>query len=159
VLLVTPTIMVKATHHIPEGLSAVIPQLVVSDARALVEFARRAFGAEIGEIMPGPDGKGVLHGYFRIGGAPLFVSDLPGFAEPTKANLFIYVPDVDASVARAVDAGASVRVPVADMFWGDRWGMISDPWGNAWQVATHKERLDPEEMKRRMAANAAAGSQ
>ncbi len=147
--------MPKAKSHVPEGLPAVIPQLVVSDARALVDFATKAFGAELGHFMPGPDGKGVMHGMFRIGGAVLFVSDLPGFAQPTSANLMVYVPDVDASVAKAVAAGAKVLAPVSDMFWGDRWGMIADPWGTIWQVATHKEQVDPEEMMKRMAANAA----
>lgn len=148
--------MAKATHHIPEGLFALTPQLVVSDGRALAEFTRRAFGAELGDVMPGPDGKGVMHGHLHIGGSTLFFSDLLGFAEPTKANLFVYVPDVDAAVARAVEAGATVRAPVMDMFWGDRWGMVADPWGNVWQVATHVERLDPAEMKARMAASMGA---
>ena len=142
--------MTKALHHVPEGLTAVIPQFVVSDARAFVEFATRAFDAEGAELMPGPDGKGVMHGFFRIGGAALFVSDMPGFAEPTKSNVFVYVPDVDDCFSRAVAAGAKVRAPVADMFWGDRWGMLVDPWGNVWQVATRKENVDPKEMQRRM---------
>ncbi len=148
--------MAIAKSHIPEGLPAVIPQLVVKDALALVEFAKAAFGAELGHFMPGPDGKGVMHGMFNIGGAPVFISDQAGFAQPTSANLFVYVPDVDGSVARAVAAGAKVLAPVADMFWGDRWAMIADPWGTVWQVATHKERLEPEEMMKRMAANAKA---
>lgn len=148
--------MAKAKSHVPEGLPALIPQLVVADAHALVDFATKAFGAELGHFMPGPDGKGVMHGMFTVGGAPVFVSDIPGFATPTQTNLFVYVPDVDASVARAVEAGAKVLAPVTDMFWGDRWGMISDPSGTVWQVATHKERLEPEEMMRRMAENAKA---
>lgn len=146
--------MPKAKSHVPEGLPTVIPQLVVKDARALVEFATRAFGAELGHFMPGPDGKGVMHGMFRIGGAVVFVSDQPGFAQPTSANLFVYVPDVDASVAKAQAAGAKVLAPPADMFWGDRWAMISDPSGTVWQVATHLEQVEPEEMMRRMASAA-----
>src|SRR5262245_33556341 len=126
--------MAKAKSHVPEGLPAVIPQLVVKDALALVKFATEAFGAELGHYMPGPDGKGVMHGMFSIGGAAVFISDIAGFAQPTSANLFVYVPDVDASVAKAVAAGAKVLAPVADMFWGDRWGMIADPWGTVWQV-------------------------
>jgi PhnB protein len=146
--------MARAKSHIPEGLPALIPQLVVKDALALVDLAKKSFGAELGHYMPGPEGKGVMHGMFSIGGAPVFVSDIPGFAQPTSANLFVYVPDVDASVAQAVAAGGKVLAPVADMFWGDRWGMVLDPWGNVWQVATHKERPEPEEMMKRMAANA-----
>jgi PhnB protein len=143
--------MAKAKSHVPEGLQPLIPQLVVKDARALAEFAAKAFDATLEHFMPGPDGKGVMHGMFRIGGTAVFVSDVQGFAQPTSANLFVYVPDVDQAVARAVEAGARVTAPVADMFWGDRWGMISDPFGNVWQVATHKEQVAPEEMKRRMA--------
>lgn len=148
--------MAKAKHHIPEGLPAVIPQLVAKDARALVAFAEQAFGAVLGHAMPGPDGKGIMHGMFRIGDAVVFVSDAVGFSQPTSANLFVYVPDVDACVARATGAGGKLVAPVADMFWGDRWGMVADPWGNIWQVATHKEQVEPDEMMKRMAANTAA---
>jgi len=144
--------MSKAKHYIPDGLSAVIAQLVVPDAHALIDFAKKAFDAGDVNVMPGPEGKGVAHGFFRIGEAAIFCSDLPGFAEPTKSNLFVYVPDVDAVVAAAEKAGAKVRTPVADMFWGDRWGMLEDPWGNIWQVATHKEDVAPEEMQERMAS-------
>jgi PhnB protein len=143
-----------AKHHIPEGLLAVTPQLVAKDARALVAFATQAFGAELAHAMPGPDGKGIMHGMFRIGGVNVFVSDA-GPAEPTAANLFVYVPDVDAAIARAVAAGATLRAPAADMFWGDRWGMVADPFGNVWQIATHKEQVAPDEMMKRMAAHAA----
>ena len=144
--------MSKAIHHVPEGLTAVIPQIVVTDGKALIDFATKAFDAYDVNVMPGPDGKGIMHGFFRIGGDPIFICDLPGFTEPTKAQLMIYVPDVDSCVSRAVAAGATVRAPVEDQFWGDRWGLIVDPFGNYWQVATHKENVTPEEMQRRMAA-------
>ena len=149
--------MAKAKSHIPEGLRAVIPQLVVADGRKLLAFCEAAFGASVGDMVPGPDGKGVLHGFMRIHGEAVFFSDAAGFAKPTTANFFLYVPDVDATVAAAVAAGAKISAPVADMFWGDRWGMIEDPFGNAWQIATHIEDIDPEEMKRRMAASAQGG--
>lgn len=141
-----------ATHHIPQGLPAAIPQLVVKDGHALIDFAKRAFGAEKMHTMPGPDGKGIMHGMFTIGGAPIFVSDAGGFAQPTSANLFVYVPDVDAAYQRALDAGAKSLAPVSDMFWGDRWGMVADPFGNVWQIATHTEDVPPEEMMKRAAA-------
>ena len=147
--------MPKAKSHIPEGLPAVIAQLVVKDARAAVDFATKAFGADSAQFMPTPDGKGVMHGMFRIGGAVIFVSDVAGFAQPTSANLFVYVKDVDAAVAAAVAAGAKVLSPAMDMFWGDRWGMISDPQGTIWQVATHIEDIDPQEMMKRAQAAAA----
>jgi uncharacterized glyoxalase superfamily protein PhnB len=145
--------MGKAKSHIPEGLAAVIPQLVTKDARALIEFATKAFGAEMQHAMPGPDGKGIMHGFFRIGGVAVFVSDAAGFAQPTQSNLFVYVPDVDAAYANALAAGAKPVAPVSDMFWGDRWGMVADPFGNIWQIATHKETITPEEMQQRMQAN------
>lgn len=147
------TMSTKAKSHVPEGLPACVPQLIVKDARAMADFAKKAFGAELGHFMPGPDGKGVMHGMMNINGAPIFISDVTTFAQQTSANLFVYVPDVDASVARAVESGAKVIAPVSDMFWGDRWGMISDPWGTVWQVATHKEKLEPDEMMQRMAAS------
>lgn len=146
--------MSKSKSHIPEGLRAVIPQLVVSDARRLITFCEAAFGASVGDLVPGPDGKGVMHGLMRIGGEAVFFSDAVGFAVPTTANFFLYVPDVNATVAAAVAAGAKIAAPVADMFWGNRWGMVEDPFGNVWQVATHVEDIEAEEMKRRMVASA-----
>ena len=143
--------MAKGIHHVPEGLPAVIPQLVCADARTLVAFAEKAFEAKLAHAMPGPDGKGIMHGMMVIGGASVFVSDAGGFAQPTSANLFVYVPDVDAAVARAAAAGGKVLAPVADMFWGDRWAMVADPFGNIWQVATHTENVAPDEMQARMA--------
>jgi PhnB protein len=139
----------KGTHHIPQGMPAVVPQLVVKDGKALVEFATRAFGAQLAHAMPNADGKGIMHGMLSIAGAPVFISDAGGFAQPTAANLFVYVPDVDAAYARAIDAGAKSLAPVMDMFWGDRWGMIADPWGNVWQIATHVEDVSPDEMQKR----------
>jgi uncharacterized glyoxalase superfamily protein PhnB len=146
--------MAKAKSHIPEGLGAVIPQLVVKDGRALVEFASKAFGAELAHAMPGPDGKGIMHGLMHLGGSAIFVSDAAGFAQPTQANIFVYVPDVDTAFKNALAAGARQLAPVADMFWGDRWGMLADPWGNVWQVATHQETHTPEEMMKLVQGNA-----
>jgi PhnB protein len=146
--------MPKSNQPIPTGLHAVTPQLVTEDARALLGFLEKAFGAEVSHAMPGPDGKGVMHAAIRIGDSTLFASDATSFAKPSKANLFLYVKDVDASYARAVKAGAKAAVPVTDMFWGDRWGTVEDPYGNTWQIATHVEDLSPEEMNKRMSASA-----
>ncbi|MEZ4297123.1 MAG: VOC family protein [Polyangiaceae bacterium] len=144
--------MTDKPGYTPPNMPAVIGQLVVKDAQALVDFAVKSFGAQVFHLMPGPDGKGIMHGMIQIGGAPLFVADAGGFAQPTQACTFVYVPDVDAAFARAVESGAKPLAPVADMFWGDRWGMLSDPWGNIWQVATFKEHVSPEEMQRRLKA-------
>lgn len=141
----------KSTHHIPPGLQTINPQLVARDARKLIAFLEAAFGAEVQGLMPTPEG-GVLHGYLKIGGTVLFVSDAIGFSKPTTTNLFVYVADSDAAFARAIKAGATAVVPLSDMFWGDRWGMVEDPFGNHWQIATHIEDVSPEEMQRRMQA-------
>lgn len=143
--------MPTATSHVPTGLPAVIPQLVVKDARKLLGFLEAAFGAQVRDTMPSPDGHGIMHGHLTIEGVVLFVADPFGPAPATTANTFVYVRDVDATVQRAVQAGATIVAPVADMPWGDRWGMVQDPFGNTWQIATHVEDVPPDEMKRRMA--------
>lgn len=143
--------MAKGTRFVPDGLPELIPQLVVSDARKFMDFAARAFGWEIGGVMPTPDGK-VMHGFIKRGSNVIFVADPVGFAKPTTTNLFFYVPDVDAVFKQAIAAGARELTAVSTMFWGDRWGMLADPYGNTWQVATHVEDVSPDEMMRRAAA-------
>jgi uncharacterized glyoxalase superfamily protein PhnB len=144
--------MTHKTRPIPEGLHALTPQLVVKDASALLGFVKKAFGAEDRfPPMRSPDGKSIMHAHVHIGDSVLFLSDAGGFAKATTANLFLYVADVDAAVTQATAAGAKVVAPVTDMFWGDRWGMLEDPFGNVWQIATHTEDVPPDEMKRRMA--------
>jgi uncharacterized glyoxalase superfamily protein PhnB len=149
--------MPDVKRHIPDGLRTVTPQLVVADARALHTFCEAAFGASVGGVMPGPGGKGVMHSFLRVGDSVLFASDA-SFAKPTASNVFLYVEDADATVAAAAAAGAKVLAPPKDMFWGDRWGVIEDPFGNVWQVATHLEDVSPEEMTRRARAAAGAGA-
>lgn len=144
--------MAQGTQPVPEGLRSVTPQLVVEDATRLVEFLSKGFGAETLHVMPGPGGKGIMHGAVRLGDSTIFVADPFGMAKATTANLFVYVPDVDATFARARAAGAKELAPVMDMFWGDRWCLVEDPFGNQWQIATHKEDVAPDEMMRRMAA-------
>ncbi len=144
--------MAQGTQPIPNGLRSVTPQLVVADGHVFIDFLTKAFGAESMHMMPGAGGKGIMHGAVRIGDCVVFVSDQAGFAKPTTANLFLYVPDVDATFKKAVDQGAKVVAPVMDMFWGDRWGLVEDPFGNHWQLATHTEDVAPDEMMRRMAA-------
>jgi uncharacterized glyoxalase superfamily protein PhnB len=144
--------MPKSNQPIPEGFRTVTPQIVVKDAMRLLDFLKTAFGASVMHVMNGPDGKSVMHAAARIGDSIIFVSDAPGFAKPTTANLFLYVKDVDAAFARATSAGAKPAAPVADMFWGDRWGMVEDSFGNQWQIATHVEDVSPDEMAKRMKA-------
>ena len=155
-----------AVQPIPETHRGLIPSLAVDDAREAIEFYKRAFGATEQGVMEGPDGM-IAHAELEIAGTRLMLSD-PFPQSPTKPpkelggtsmSVFFYVEDVDAVVQRAVDAGATVTMPVDDMFWGDRYGKVMDPFGHEWELATHKEDLTPEETEQRgREAMAAMGS-
>lgn len=141
--------MAKSTKPIPEGMRTLTTQIVAKDVQNAIDFVKKAFGAEQPfPPMKGPDGK-IMHGHLRVGDSVLMFSE-PGFSKPTSTNVFVYVPDVDATYAKAISAGGKALAPVADMFWGDRWGMIEDPFGNVWQIATHVEDVPPDEMMKRM---------
>lgn len=145
---------------IPSGFQGLIPHLCCKDAAAAIEFYKKAFGATEVSRMPGPDQR-LMHAELRIDGRPLFlVDDFPeycGGKSQTPAALggnsvtiHRYVEDCDAAIQKAVDAGASVRMPAQDMFWGDRYGQIIDPFGHSWSLATHKQDLTPEQMMKNM---------
>src|SRR5215471_18038355 len=150
--------MQKKVKPIPEGLHTITPYLVQKDAKRAIDFYKKAFGAETRVSMPGPDGR-IMHAELKIGDSVFFLSDeVPEMSPENKspqtagcvtASMFLYVPDVDTVFKKAVDAGARVVQPVADMFWGDRFGKVADPFGHHWLLATHKEDLTPEETKRR----------
>lgn len=140
----------KPVSYIPQGLAPVVPQLVIAGAQQAIEFYKKAFGAELLHAMPGPKGS-IMHAAIKIGEATLFLSDATEFAKPTASNTYLYVKDVDAVFERAVKAGAVVLSPLANMFWGDRWALVADPFGNLWQLGCHVEELSPEEMQRRIA--------
>ncbi len=134
---------------IPEGYHTVTPFLNVNGASDAIAFYKKAFGAEEKVRMPTPDGK-ILHAELDIGDSKLMISD--AMMNPATASaIHLYVKDADAAWARATAAGAAVVMPIADMFWGDRYGVLSDKWGNRWAIATHKEDPSPAEMKTRMA--------
>lgn len=148
-----------AVKHLPDGYQAVTPYLAVKDAARAIDFYKQVFDAvETGRI-PGKDGR-IGHAELRIGGAPVMLADEhpemgvlgPKTIGGTAVGLVVYVPDVDATVARAVAAGATLKGAVEDRFYGDRMGSIVDPFGHLWHVGTHKEDVSPEEMQRRMAA-------
>jgi len=140
-----------------KGFHTITPALVVKGADKAIEFYKKAFGAEESVRMAGPDGKSVMHAELRIGDSLFFVGDeapdmgalSPQSIGGTPCTLHLYVNDADAVFKRAVDAGAQVKQPVADMFWGDRYGKVQDPFGHGWGIATPKEDLTPEEMRQR----------
>ena len=140
---------------IPEGYHSISPALTCKDAARAIEFYKQAFGATEMNRMDGPGGS-VGHAELRIGNSVIFVSDeFPGMsAAPTPTTtpssyLFLYTEDVDGTFHRAVAAGATVSMPVMDMFWGDRYGKVTDPFGHSWGIATHVEDVAPEEIVRR----------
>ena len=132
------------------GYHTVTPMLTISGAEDAIAFYQKAFGAKERLRMPGPDGK-IAHAEIVIGDSVVMISDV-GEQPATASALHVYVPDCDALYSQAVAAGASARTPLQDMFWGDRFGTVTDPFGNTWSIATHKEDVSPEEMEKRMAA-------
>jgi PhnB protein len=145
-----------ATKPIPEGYHSVTPYLVVDGAARAIEYYEQAFGAKERVRMSAPDGK-IGHAELEVGDALVMLSDpLPQFVgrSPkelggTSVSLFMYVEDVDATVKQAVDAGATVTMEVADQFWGDRFGAVTDPYGHLWTIATRVEDLTPDEVAER----------
>jgi PhnB protein len=136
---------------VPDGMHTVTAALAVEGAAEAIEFYKKAFGAEELSRAPDPSGKKIWHASIRIGDSPVFVSDTfpeMGSGKPSKASLWLYVESVDALFKRATDAGATVKMPLADMFWGDRIGSVVDKWGNEWTLAQHTKDLTPDEMKK-----------
>jgi PhnB protein len=137
----------------------VTPYLAVDDAAKAIDFYKEAFGAEEFVRMPGPDGK-IAHAELQIGDSKLMLSDPfpqsnvrpPSERGGPTASVFLYVEDVDAIFEQAQGAGAEVVSELEDMFWGDRFGTLSDPFGHVWSIATHKEDLSEEEMAERSKA-------
>jgi PhnB protein len=154
--------MSATVRPIPEGYHTVTPYLSIQGAGEALEFYRKAFGAEETVRMPMPDGK-IGHAEIRIGNSIIMLADeFPGMPDAaskspkslggTTFGICLYLADVDSAFKRAVEAGAKVKRPVADQFYGDRSGVLEDPFGHIWTIATHTEDVSPEEMKKRMAA-------
>lgn len=143
----------------PDRYRTLTPNLVTNNGAAAIEFYKKIFGAVDVHTMSGPGGK-VMHAELKIGDSLIFVNDTMNPAglrapEPGVSNLMylhIYVDDVDSVFKNAVAAGAKVDTPVQDMFWGDRYGKLTDPFGQQWGIATHKEDVTEDEMRRRMQA-------
>jgi PhnB protein len=148
-----------AVKAIPDGYHTITPYLMVRGAAKAIDFYKQAFGAKELVRMPQPDGR-VGHAELEIGDSMVMLADEapgtliqgPESLGGTAVSLVIYDADVDATFHRAVAAGGKVLRPLADQFYGDRTGTLRDPFGHIWTVATHKEDVSPEEMKKRMQA-------
>ena len=151
--------MTNTTKHIPEGYDTATPYLIINGAAQALEFYKKAFGATELMRMPRPDVR-IAHAEIKIGDSPIMLADefpemgarSPQSLGGSPISMHLYVEDVDAIFAQAVAAGATVQRPVEDQFYGDRTGGLVDPFGHVWYIATHKEDVAPEEMKKRAAA-------
>ena len=147
----------KGVQRVPEHMHTITPHLVLKGAGEAIEFYRKAFGAIEHYRMPMPDGA-IMHAEIQIGGSVFFLNDeMMGAKSPqtlggSPVTIHLQVEDVDALWNQAVAAGCQVAMPLADMFWGDRYGMLADPFGHSWSMASHIEDVPPEEMGQRAAA-------
>lgn len=156
--------MTQQVRPIPEGFHTITPHLVCSGAADALTFYKQAFGAVETSRMPGPDGK-IMHAQMRIGDSLFMLADdFPDYGsvgplalKNTPVYIHLYVEDVDALYAQAVEAGAKPIMQVADMFWGDRYGQLEDPFGHRWSIATHKRDMTPEQMREEMQKSMAMG--
>jgi uncharacterized glyoxalase superfamily protein PhnB len=148
-----------AVKPIPEGMHSLTPHLVCAGAAQAIEFYTRAFDAvELGRL-PGPDGK-LMHAMVKIGDSVLMLVDEntscgmfgPKAGSASPVTIHLYVQNADATLKKAAEAGAKVTMPVEEMFWGDRYGRLEDPFGHQWSVATHVRDVSPEEMKAAISA-------
>ena len=135
------------------------PHLTVRDAAAMIEFYKKAFGAVEKRRAPGPCGKSIMHAELWIGDSTIFLNDefsemgalSPLASNTTPVTLHLYVEDADKQFQQALSAGAEVVMTLEDQFWGDRYGIVKDPSGHRWSIASHMEDLTPEQMQERMA--------
>lgn len=149
----------KKVSWLPAGAHLVTPYLSVRDAGQAIDFYKRAFGAREKTRMEMPGGK-IGHAEIRVGGAEIFLADefdendtkSPATLGGSSVSIHLYVANVDRAFDRAVAAGAKPLMPPADMFWGDRFGKLQDPFGHSWSMSQHKEDLTPREIRKRMAA-------
>lgn len=145
----------SSVKPIPEGMHTVTPHLVCAGAVEAIEFYKKAFHAQELARLPDPQGK-IMHAEIRIGDSVLMLVDEfpewgafgPKALKGSPVTIHLYVENVDAFVARAVEAGAKIKMPVEDTFWGDRYGQLEDPFGHHWSVATHIRDVTPEELEK-----------
>jgi PhnB protein len=149
--------MSEKPQAIPPGFHTLTPHLIVRHAAQAIEFYQKAFGAELLGKMLTPDGK-VMHAALKVGDSMLMLNDeFPewGALSPLSSGgsgvtIHIYLENVDAAFGRAISAGAAVKMPLMDQFWGDRYGIVTDPYGHHWSMATHVRDMSPEEMAEAM---------
>ena len=144
-------------RQVPDGMHTVTPHLICAGAGAAIEFYKKAFNAVEMVRLPGPQGR-LMHACIRIGDSQvMLVDEMPEWGafgpkslKGSPVTIHLQVEDVDAVVARAVGAGAKITMPVDDMFWGDRYGKLEDPFGHHWSVATHIRDVSPDELQQAM---------
>jgi PhnB protein len=158
-----------AVQPVPEGYSTVTPYLAVPNAAEAIDFYTRALGAKERTRMDGPGGS-IMHAELELGDSLIMLSDpfpqastkTPKELGGTSVSIMVYVDDIDGLYKQAIDAGATSLMEPDDMFWGDRFGSVQDPFGHSWTIATHIEDVSPEEMQKRseefMASMAGAGN-
>jgi PhnB protein len=147
--------MKAAQNYIPKGYHTVTPSLTVRNAAQAIEFYKKALGAEELMRMPNPDGT-IGHAELKIGDSIIFLADefpnmgskSPQTVGATTGGLYLYIEDVDKAFQRAIDAGGKVKMPVTDMFWGDRNGQFTDPYGHTWSLSTHTKDMTEQEMEK-----------
>jgi len=147
--------MPEKVKAIPDGFHTLTPHLTVRDAKNAIEFYKKALNAQVQNVSTMPDGK-ILHATLKIGDSILMLNDeFPEFggqpaprSESPGITLHVYVDNVDSLFGQAVASGATVKMPLMDQFWGDRYGLVLDPYGIRWSLATHVKDLSPEEMKK-----------
>jgi len=157
---------VKKVSPVPAGYHTATPYLTVNDGAGALEFYKRALGAREVMRMAAPGGK-IGHAEIRIGDSHIMLSDeFPGASQKapkslggTTGSVMLYLPNVDAAFQKAIDAGCTSIMAPADMFWGDRFGKLEDPYGNQWGMATHKEDIPPKQLAERARAAMAAMAQ
>ncbi len=145
-------------NPIPQGMHSVTPHLICAGAADAIEFYKKAFSAEESARLPGPDGK-LMHAQIRIGDSAVMLTDEapqwnalgPKALNGSPVTIHLYVDDVDDTVERAISAGATAAMPVQDMFWGDRYGVLVDPFGHRWAVATHIRDVSAAEIEQAVA--------
>jgi PhnB protein len=148
----------KSTNPIPPGMRTVTPHLICTDAGEAIDFYKKAFAAIELSRVPGPDGK-VMHASIRIGDSVIMLNEEnpergalgPKALKGSPVTIHLYVEDADATFDQALRAGAKVTMPLDDMFWGDRYGKLEDPFGHQWSIGTHTREVTPEEMQKAMA--------